>query len=88
MDSGSPRHEDPLPCEDVKANTVLFMPDLGHVCREWIQRTIPEGEWDQNRQAFYRGQLTGSRRFVDEVAEGIQRRIETRGQERPKQNQK
>ena len=56
--------------------------------REWIKGTIPEGEWDWIRQAVQRGQLTGSRRFVDEIAQKIERRIELRGQGRPKKNQK
>ena len=51
---------------------------------EWVKEFIPQGEWDLIRQAIQRGQLTGSERFVEEVSEKISRRIEFRGQGRPK----
>ena len=51
--------------------------------RAWVRGAIPEGEWENIRQAIQRGQLTGGDRFVGEVAKKIGRRIERRGQGRP-----
>ena len=56
--------------------------------REWVKGAIPSGEWDMIREAVQRGQLTGSGRFVEEVAEKIGRRVEFRGQGRPKKEKK
>ena len=50
----------------------------------WMEGTIPEGEWELIRQSLQRGQLTGGKRFVDEIEEKIERRVEFRGQGRPK----
>jgi len=50
---------------------------------EWVKGSIPEGELLLIRQSLQRGQLTGSTRFVDEVEEKINRRVEFRGQGRP-----
>ncbi|MBE0477883.1 transposase [Candidatus Aerophobetes bacterium] len=52
--------------------------------KEWVEGDIPEGEWEIIRKAVQRGQLTGSIRFVEDVARKIRRRIEFRGQGRPK----
>ena len=52
--------------------------------RQWIGESIPEGEWELIRQAVQRGQLTGSNQFVEEVFEKTARRVEFRGQGRPK----
>jgi putative transposase len=52
--------------------------------REWVEGAIPEGEWDLIRQSLQRGQLTGGKRFVDEIEKKIERRIEFREQGRPK----
>jgi putative transposase len=49
----------------------------------WVKGTIPAGEWSLIRQSVQRGQLTGSSRFVDEIAMRIARRVEFRGQGRP-----
>jgi len=56
--------------------------------REWIRDTIPEGEAKQIREAIQRGQLTGSRRFSEEIATKIGRRIEHRGRGRPRKHKK
>lgn len=51
---------------------------------EWVGNAIPGGEWEQIRQSLQRGQLTGSNRFVDEIEQKTERRVEFRGQGRPK----
>jgi putative transposase len=51
---------------------------------DWVTSAIPEGEWEQIRLSLQRGQLTGSKKFVDEVERKIDRRVEFRGQGRPK----
>jgi len=56
--------------------------------KEWIKETILEGEWDLIRQAVQGGQLTGSNQFVEEVFKKISRRVEFRGQGRPKKKGK
>ena len=52
--------------------------------KEWISKSIPDGEMEMLRRAIQRGQLTGGNKFVEEVSEKIGRRIEFRGQGRPK----
>jgi putative transposase len=52
--------------------------------RTWVRQSVPEGEWTLIRQAVQRGQLTGSARFVDAMEEKLGRRIEYRGQGRPR----
>lgn len=56
--------------------------------REWVEGTIPEGEWQIIRQSLQRGQLTGSKSFVDEIERKIERRVEFRGQGRPRKERK
>jgi len=51
---------------------------------EWVAQQIPLEEEEQIRLALQRGQLTGSCRFIDEVAEKMERRVEFRGPGRPK----
>jgi putative transposase len=51
---------------------------------EWVKGSIPNGEWSLIRQTLQRGQLTGSTRFVDEIEQKINRRVEFRGQGRPR----
>jgi putative transposase len=53
---------------------------------EWMEQPIPHGEWDLIRQAVQRGQLTGTARFVEEIAERVGRRIELRGRGRPRKD--
>ncbi|ODS34516.1 MAG: hypothetical protein SCARUB_00393 [Candidatus Scalindua rubra] len=52
--------------------------------KEWVKDAIPDGECELIRKAVLRGQLTGSHRFVEDVAEKIGRRIKFQGQGRPK----
>lgn len=56
--------------------------------KEWVHGTIPDGEWEMIRKAVQRGQLTGSNRFVEEVDKKIGKRIEFRGQGRPRKRRK
>ena len=51
--------------------------------RAWVREAIPEGEWEDIRQAVQRGQLTGGDRFVREVVKKLGRRVERRGPGRP-----
>ena len=55
---------------------------------EWVKGLIPEGEWELIRQSLQRGQLTGSARFVEEIEQKIERRVEFRGQGRPRKSKK
>lgn len=55
---------------------------------EWLRQTIPEGEWKLIREATQRGQLAGSGRFVDEISDKLDRRLETRGPGRPRKESK
>ncbi len=55
----------------------------GQQYRAWGKAAIPEGEWEQIREAMQRGQLTGGNRFVEDVARTIGRRVERRGRGRP-----
>ena len=50
----------------------------------FVMAAIPEEEWRLIRQAIQRGQLTGTERFIEEVAAKIGNRIALRGQGRPK----
>jgi putative transposase len=51
---------------------------------EWVRKTIPAGELEQIRLPLQRGQLTGSKKFVDEIEKKLEIRVEFRGQGRPK----
>lgn len=44
--------------------------------REFLQGAIPGGEWELIREAIQRGQLTGTERFTQEVADILGRRVE------------
>jgi putative transposase len=52
--------------------------------REFVQSAIPTGEWELIREALQRGQLTGTKRFSDEIEAIIGQRIENRKQGRPR----
>lgn len=52
--------------------------------KKWMEETVPDGEWELIRQVVQRGQLTGSNRFIEEVSKRSGKRIEFRGQGRPK----
>jgi len=54
--------------------------------REFVQSVIPTGEWELIREALQRGQLTGAKRFSDEIEAIIGRRIENRKQGGPRQD--
>ena len=56
--------------------------------RTFLRAAIPDGEWSLIHEAVQRGQLTGDGRFADEVEAIIGRRIERRGQGRPKKANK
>ena len=49
----------------------------------WLAEAIPVDEVEHISLALQRGQLTGSRRFVDEIAKKMERRVEFRGPGRP-----
>jgi putative transposase len=51
---------------------------------KFLRTAIPEGEWALIREAVQRGQLTGTQRFADEVEAIVGRRVERRGQGRPR----
>lgn len=55
---------------------------------EWVLSAIPEGEPELIRAAVRRGQLTGSQKFFDQVAERLGRRVESRKPGRPEKIQK
>ena len=57
----------------------------GRYC-EYVAERPADSEYALIRAAVQRGQLTGSRRFVDEVARMLGRRIELRGRGRPSNN--
>lgn len=50
----------------------------------WVKGAIPIGEWERIRQAVQRGHLTGSLKFVEDVAAKIGIRVECRKPGRPK----
>lgn len=63
----------------------------------WTKKTLKnflggcltaEGDCELIRNAVQRGQLPGSGQFVEEVFKKIARRVEFRGQERPKKKEK
>jgi putative transposase len=54
--------------------------------REFVQSVIPAAEWELIREALQRGQLTGTKRFCDEIEAIIGRRIENRKQGRPRKD--
>jgi len=54
--------------------------------REFVQSAIPAGEWELIREALQREQLTGTKRFCDEIEAIIGRRIENRKQGRPRKD--
>ena len=51
--------------------------------RQFLQCSIPQGEWELIRTAVRRGQLTGNEAFIAEVAAVLGRRIAVRGPGRP-----
>jgi len=55
--------------------------------RKWLKDSMPEEELKVIRQSIQRNQLTGSKRYIDAIEKKIGRRIESRGQGRPRQQQ-
>ena len=55
---------------------------------QWVKNSIPHGEWTIIRQALQRGQLTGGKKFIDEIEHKLNLRVEFRGQGRPCKNDK
>ena len=53
--------------------------------REWLQDTIAAEELRVIRQSIQRNQLTGSKRYIDVIEKKIGKRVECRGQGRPRQ---
>lgn len=62
--------------------------DRAESYKTWVKESIPDGEWNLIRQSLQRGQLTGSLRFVDEIERKTARRVEFRGQGRPRKKEK
>jgi putative transposase len=56
--------------------------------RDYMLGMISEEETDQIRRAIQRGQLTGANRFIDEIEEKLGKRVEFRGQGRPRKSTK
>ena len=54
--------------------------------RDFVLGTIAEKETEQIRRSIQRGQLTGTGKFVEEIEEKIGKRIEFRGQGRPRKS--
>ncbi|MEX0872798.1 MAG: transposase [Aquisalimonadaceae bacterium] len=54
---------------------------------QFVRDAIPEGEWALIGEAVQRGQLTGGARFAAEVERIVGRRVERRGQGRPRKVQ-
>ena len=51
---------------------------------DYVHGMITEEETDQIRRAIHRGQLTGTGKFIKEVEEKLGKRVEFRGQGRPR----
>lgn len=51
--------------------------------RDWLQASVPEGEWELIRTAARRGQLTGGKRFAEVVELRVGQRVVLRAQGRP-----
>ena len=54
--------------------------------RDFIAETIPDEEMEQIRRAIQRGQLTGTAKFIEEIEAKVGKRIEFRGQGRPRKS--
>jgi len=52
--------------------------------RQWMKESISDAEQELIRQAARRNQLTGGKRFVDEIERKLGTRVELRGRGRPK----
>ncbi len=54
--------------------------------RDFVESAILAGEWELIREPLQRGELTGTKRFVDEVEAIIGRRVENRKRGRPQKD--
>jgi putative transposase len=54
--------------------------------REFLEETVSDKEREMIQQAIQRGQLTGGAAFVNEVEARLNRRVELRGQGRPRKS--
>lgn len=52
--------------------------------RHFVREVVPDHERKLIAEAVQRGQLTGSKRFAEELSQRLQRRVEIRGPGRPK----
>ena len=71
---------EPDPCYEALGQTVA---ERSNRYETWVRESIPEGEWDRIRAALQRGQLTGTNRFIREVAKRIGQHVEIRPRGRP-----
>ena len=78
------KHLDWLDYDPCYMKLAATMNDRRKKYEEWVKRIIPRGEWDLIRQALQRGQLTGSKRFIDQIEQKLNMRVEFRGQGRPR----
>ena len=72
-----------LDLDPVFAALGTTMAEQVQMYRAFVNAAPPTGEWDFMRRTVQRGQLTGTRRFRDDVAHRIGRRLEWRGRGRP-----
>ena len=54
----------------------------------WLEESIPDREWELIREAAQRGQLTGDKKFEQQIFKQTGRRIKLRGPGRPKAEKK
>ena len=52
--------------------------------RDWVQQAIPKHKWEHIRQAIQMGDVTGSDRFRDDIANKLEIRLTKRQRGRPK----
>jgi len=52
--------------------------------KQFLREAISEDEWTLIREALQRGQLTGNKKFIDEIARVAGTRIERRARGRPR----
>lgn len=56
--------------------------------KDFVESEVPKGEWELIRNALHRGQLTGTRPFVERVGKQTGRDFELRGRGRPRKTAK
>ena len=55
--------------------------ERARVYEAWVKESVPEGEWEAIREAIRRGRLVGRKKFQDEMAILLGRRIDNWAQE-------